>query len=137
MGSKSASGYCSNCQRDVLAVRQTPNHVLHLLLAIVTSGLWIIIWVLVAVRRSAPRCTNCGKKADTGLVKHLNYVNRYLKDRNDQIARVRVNAAVEEASSSMPSEKIDEMISRYIDRQNAEKSIKQSASPTPVFGRRK
>lgn len=47
----------------VLAERQTPNHVLHLLLSVVTVGFWIPIWMLVSVFGSgAYKCPNCGAR---------------------------------------------------------------------------
>lgn len=52
------------CQEDVamvLAERQTPNHILHLILAVVTAGLWIPVWILVTIFTSGPyRCPRCG-----------------------------------------------------------------------------
>lgn len=54
------------CEEDVamvLAEKQTPNHVLHLLLAIFSAGLWIPVWVLVTLFASGPyRCPRCGAK---------------------------------------------------------------------------
>lgn len=48
----------------VLAEKQTPNHILHLLLAVVTVGFWIPIWLIVIVGSDlgAYRCPHCGGK---------------------------------------------------------------------------
>ncbi|KQV83655.1 hypothetical protein ASC90_20440 [Rhizobium sp. Root1220] len=46
----------------VLAERQTPNHVLHLLLTIVTGGAWIIVWIILTLSVGPYRCPNCGAK---------------------------------------------------------------------------
>jgi len=53
--------YCTTCSRSVLAVRNETNHVLHLLLTLVTCGLWFIVWVMVAGFSDASfRCPECG-----------------------------------------------------------------------------
>ena len=41
---------------------QTTSHILHLLLSVITVGFWIPIWILVALIKSAPQCTECGGK---------------------------------------------------------------------------
>lgn len=50
--------YCLSCARQTLHVQQKPNHILHLLLSLVTAGLWILIWI--GLRSSKPQCTLCG-----------------------------------------------------------------------------
>jgi hypothetical protein len=60
--SKQARRYCPSCQTEVLAVASTPNHILHLLLSIVTGGLWLICWLMVALRVEAWRCARCGSE---------------------------------------------------------------------------
>lgn len=61
MGTVTASRYCDDCSKHVLAVRQTPNHILHLLLTLVTCGLWGIIWIGVSIGADKTyRCPNCG-----------------------------------------------------------------------------
>lgn len=55
--------WCPLCKRDVLAVGESPNHVLHLLLTLVTCGLWGIVWGLVAAGAiGGYRCGKCGGK---------------------------------------------------------------------------
>lgn len=44
----------------VLAERQTPNHILHLLLSIVTAGLWLIVWALMILSVGRFKCPHCG-----------------------------------------------------------------------------
>lgn len=53
--------YCNNCDKNVLAVRKSTNHILHLLLSLLTVGLWIPIWILLSIRMGDWRCTVCGK----------------------------------------------------------------------------
>jgi DNA-directed RNA polymerase subunit RPC12/RpoP len=62
MGFQETSGYCSHCDKDVLCRAQTPNHVLHLILSIVTGGTWLIIWGILAIRAKEWRCGLCGQK---------------------------------------------------------------------------
>ncbi len=52
--------YCPHCKEYVLAVRKGTNHILHLLLTIVTCGAWIIIWILCAIKIGGWRCPKCG-----------------------------------------------------------------------------
>ena len=52
---------CSKCQKKTLHIEQKMNHILHLLLSIVTAGVWIIVWVILAILHSnKPQCTICG-----------------------------------------------------------------------------
>lgn len=47
----------------VLAEKQTPNHVLHLLLSVITAGLWLPIWFVVALFGGGTyRCPSCGAR---------------------------------------------------------------------------
>lgn len=62
MGIKTARRYCPNDGKYVLAQMQTPNHILHLLLTLLTLGGWIVVWLIIAVVRSLNgyRCPECG-----------------------------------------------------------------------------
>jgi hypothetical protein len=51
---------CPKCKRKTLHIQQAPNHILHLLLTVVTAGLWLIAWVLF-VGKSDPQYTECGR----------------------------------------------------------------------------
>jgi len=68
MGFQEASGYCKRCRKAVLVRRPGTNHVLHLLLTIVTAGLWIIVWIGVGIKIGGWRCANCGRKAKRSLL---------------------------------------------------------------------
>ena len=54
--------YCPLCQRQVLARRNPASGILHLLLSLVTAGLWLPVWFFVATSRRALThfCPNCG-----------------------------------------------------------------------------
>ncbi len=62
MGTQETSGYCSHCDKNVLCRAQTPNHILHLILSIVTSGVWLIIWAILCIRAKEWHCSQCGHK---------------------------------------------------------------------------
>jgi hypothetical protein len=55
---------CDICNRPTVHFRQdySPNHILHLLLSIVSGGLWIPVWILLSVfaPNPDPVCSNCG-----------------------------------------------------------------------------
>lgn len=57
-----AQRYCENCDEYVLARRKGTNHVLHAVLAVVTAGLWLLVWPVVAwINRAQPYlCQPCG-----------------------------------------------------------------------------
>jgi hypothetical protein len=57
-----ASGFCSHCGEQRLLLREGPNHVLHLILTVLTFGLWVIVWIAVGARKQAraARCSICG-----------------------------------------------------------------------------
>lgn len=64
MGIAKKRRYCPDDDRMVLAEKQTPNHILHLLLSVVTVGFWIPVWLLVAIGSDLGtyRCPVCGGK---------------------------------------------------------------------------
>ncbi len=53
---------CKQCGQKTIHLVSRPSHLLHLFLTIVTVGVWLPIWILVAVIRRAPQCTVCGSK---------------------------------------------------------------------------
>lgn len=40
--------------------RAGTNHILHLILTVLTLGLWLIPWMFVSVKIGGWRCTQCG-----------------------------------------------------------------------------
>lgn len=54
--------YCRSCQRHVLARKRATNHVLHLLASVLLCGLWIPVWIVIALLASSEpwRCSVCG-----------------------------------------------------------------------------
>ncbi|UCG47041.1 MAG: hypothetical protein JSU94_16270 [Phycisphaerales bacterium] len=55
-----ASGYCGRCLSQAPVGRRSINHTPHLLLTLVTCGVWAVFWVQ-AVRSLKPwKCLKCG-----------------------------------------------------------------------------
>lgn len=52
---------CEQCAAITTHTQKTPNHVLHLLLSIFTVGLWIIVWIIIAMTNKDARCEPCGR----------------------------------------------------------------------------
>ena len=67
---KQTQRFCPTCKRNVLAQKVVPmtscNHILHLILSIITGGIWINVWLLCAWGSGGPmlednyRCIRCG-----------------------------------------------------------------------------
>ncbi len=55
-------GYCKECGKKVVIFRKGTNHILHLLLSIVTCGAWLVIWLLCSIKIGGWRCSVCGSK---------------------------------------------------------------------------
>ena len=62
MNSKNPTGYCPNCQQDVLLVREEFEVCLAIFLLIFTAGIGFIIYLIVYLRRAEDRCVHCGTK---------------------------------------------------------------------------
>jgi len=59
---KQSSSYCKTCGKQTLHTKETPNHILHLLLSVFTLGLWLLVWLALVLISSGkrPRCSVCG-----------------------------------------------------------------------------
>lgn len=60
MGVEHRSHWCPEHEKLVRAERKTPNHILHLLLSIVTGGLWLVVWAALSLAPGRFRCPECG-----------------------------------------------------------------------------
>lgn len=59
---------CKGCGHKTSHFHDKPNHILHLLLAVVTAGGWLIVWFLLSlIPTSVPTCSHCGKKSWSNL----------------------------------------------------------------------
>ena len=54
--------HCPRCRRQHLFIKREINHLLHLVLAILTGGLWLVTWMVLCVGRVMRpwRCRRCG-----------------------------------------------------------------------------
>ena len=50
---------CKRCG-TVLATRQGTSHIFHLILSVITCGLWLPVWALSCVKIGGWRCSKCG-----------------------------------------------------------------------------
>ena len=52
---------CSVCQKQTVHIQRRINHILHLLLSVLFIGLWLIVWIGIAMFGTrTPVCTVCG-----------------------------------------------------------------------------
>lgn len=62
MSKRIVSKHCKVCNRRMACEVCGVNHILQLLLSLVTCGLWLPVWLLCCVTSSHPRCLTCGEK---------------------------------------------------------------------------
>lgn len=62
MSEKRRSGYCRECDKQVVAFKPGTNHILHLILSLITGGLWLPVWLILVLTRGGWRCEQCGRK---------------------------------------------------------------------------
>jgi hypothetical protein len=56
-----STGFCRHCGSQVMVTREGVNHILHLLLTVFLCGLWLFVWIPLAIGGGGPwRCTRCG-----------------------------------------------------------------------------
>jgi hypothetical protein len=62
------SGWCNVCQQQRMMTKPKINHVLHLILTVITIGLWGLVWLTLAIINmdKSYRCSQCGTKAGHG-----------------------------------------------------------------------
>ena len=51
---------CVECNKTTMHYQEKPNHILHLLISIVTAGIWLIVWLLF-INAKDPQCSVCGR----------------------------------------------------------------------------
>jgi len=60
---KEDEGFCLECSKMVLIKKRRVNHALHLIISLITFGLWWPVWLiltLVVNKRSVWKCSQCG-----------------------------------------------------------------------------
>ena len=70
MGTVQSTGFCETCGKQTMFVKQKLNNVLHLILSVLTAGIWLIVWLVLGMINSGkkPRCTSCGMPKSSGQV---------------------------------------------------------------------
>ena len=63
MGTSQIMKKCAECNKSTMHYQEKPNHILHLLLSIVTAGIWLIVWILF-IQAKDPQCSVCGRSND-------------------------------------------------------------------------
>lgn len=59
---------CSVCQKQTVHIQRRINHILHLLLSVLFVGLWLIVWVCIAMFGTrTPVCTVCGNGSTSNI----------------------------------------------------------------------
>lgn len=54
---------CKKCAKITMHVRKGTSHVLHLLLSLITFGVWLPVWIILALNSSTTgQCTECGHR---------------------------------------------------------------------------
>ncbi len=51
--------WCDDCQEWRRSTKQGPNHILHLLLSVVTGGIWLVVWFFLLFK-DGWSCGDCG-----------------------------------------------------------------------------
>lgn len=62
MGTQFKKATCKACRFNT-AMRPGANHLMHLVLSVLTGGLWLPVWLLCAIRFGGWTCVQCGRKA--------------------------------------------------------------------------
>lgn len=59
---------CPDCGRKTKHTQPGTSHLLHLILSVVTFGVWVLVWIIVAMNnKTAAQCMECGRtKGVTG-----------------------------------------------------------------------
>jgi hypothetical protein len=60
MGMQYKSGFCKQCGEQRKVERKGTNHILHLILSVLTVGVWVIIWIGTSIKFGGWRCGTCG-----------------------------------------------------------------------------
>lgn len=62
MGVEQSIKMCRACGRQQIVIRKGANHVLHLILSVLTMGLWLLVWLGSVIRFGGWSCSACGRK---------------------------------------------------------------------------
>jgi hypothetical protein len=106
MAFQEATGYCNRCNKQVLLRRRGISNLLHLLLTLLTGGLWLLIWIfLVSKIAGGWRCTICGRETARRFLRYRQKAG-FLQD-NDETAII-VKAGNKKSCKSLIIRKLGE-----------------------------
>lgn len=54
---------CVECNKMTMHFQEKPNYILHVILSIITAGVWLIVWLLF-INAKDPQCSICGRSND-------------------------------------------------------------------------
>jgi len=54
---------CVECNKMTMHLQEKPNYILHIILSIVTAGVWLLVWLLF-INAKDPQCSICGRSND-------------------------------------------------------------------------
>lgn len=52
--------FCNKCEKNVYSSREGTNHTFHLILTVVTGGLWGLVWLFKSFKFGGWSCPACG-----------------------------------------------------------------------------
>lgn len=66
-----STAYCPVCRKQVRANVHKPNHILHLLLSLVTWGFWFLfVWLPLLIRGNSLQCQTCASWCSSSKLSH-------------------------------------------------------------------
>lgn len=73
MSVKQGSAWCATCRRQTLHEKPKINNTLHLILTVLTLGIWLLVWAGLGLASASKRlrCTVCGSKQGASAVAHV------------------------------------------------------------------
>ena len=80
---------CVECNKMTMHLQEKPNYILHIILSILTAGVWLLVWLLF-INAKDPQCSICGRSNDflgnfnsmVGIAENLANYEMYFGDAN-------------------------------------------------------
>jgi len=61
--------YCKRCKKETLAKRKKTNHIFHIIISLITLGLWIPFWIMAILQFNSWHCDVCGTRVKDNKIK--------------------------------------------------------------------
>ena len=63
MASAQIMRYCRKCGKQTMHVGHGTSHLLHLILATISAGVWVPVWIFIHLNNATKMaCSQCGRK---------------------------------------------------------------------------